>query len=77
MTERLTLTAVYEPAEEGWIAARVLEVPGINTCGRSIDEARDMVKDAVLLMLEHELQRGDTGPPLPHAVTEELEIVVD
>lgn len=40
VTERLTLTAVYEPAEDGWISARVLEVPGVNTCGRNIEEAR-------------------------------------
>jgi predicted RNase H-like HicB family nuclease len=45
--DRMRLTAVYEPDENGWINARVLEIPGINTCAPSQDEAREMLADAV------------------------------
>ena len=45
-------TAVYEPTDDGWIFARVLEVPGAFTQGRDMEEARDMLRDALLLMLE-------------------------
>lgn len=45
-------TAVYEPTGDGWIFARVLEVPGAFTQGRDMEEAREMLRDALLLMLE-------------------------
>ena len=45
--DRLRLTAVFEPDEDGWINARVLELPGANTCARTIDEAKEMLTDAV------------------------------
>ena len=47
MVDRIRLTAVFEPDEDGWINARVLELPGANTCVRSIDEAKEMLADAV------------------------------
>ncbi len=45
-------TAIYEPTDDGWIFARVLEVPGAFTQGRDMEEAREMLRDALLLMLE-------------------------
>jgi len=45
--DRLRLTAVFEPGDDGWINARVLELPGANTCARTIDEAKTMPADAV------------------------------
>jgi predicted RNase H-like HicB family nuclease len=44
---RIRLTAVFEPDDAGWINARVLELPGANTCARSIEEAKEMLADAV------------------------------
>ena len=46
------LTAVYEPAEDGWIVVTCPEVPGAVSQGRDMEEARDMIKDAVQLVLE-------------------------
>ncbi len=45
-------TAIYEPTDDGWIFARVLEVPGAFSQGRDMEEAREMLRDALLLMLE-------------------------
>ena len=45
------LTAVYEPTEDGRIFARVLEAPGAFSQGRDVEEAREMLRDALLLML--------------------------
>ena len=45
-------TAVYEPTDDGWLFARVLEVPGAFTQGRDTEEAREMLRDALLLMME-------------------------
>jgi predicted RNase H-like HicB family nuclease len=51
-SRRLRLTIVYEePDENGWIVARVVEVPGAISQGRTHDEARDNVIDALQLML--------------------------
>ena len=52
MTEGLRLTIAYdEPDEEGWIVARVIEVPGAISQGRTRNDARENVTDALRLML--------------------------
>jgi predicted RNase H-like HicB family nuclease len=52
MSETLRLTITYdEPDEDGWIVARVLEVPGAISQGRTHEEARENVVDALRLML--------------------------
>ena len=51
MTE-LTLTAVYEEAEEGGYVAYVAELPGANTQGATLDEARANLREAAGLILE-------------------------
>lgn len=37
---------------EGWWIARVAEVPGVNTQGKTLKEARANLKDALLGILE-------------------------
>ena len=52
MNEKLRLTITYEePDEEGWIVARIVEVPGAFSQGRDREEARENVIDALRLML--------------------------
>jgi predicted RNase H-like HicB family nuclease len=52
MSERLRLTITFEePDEERWIVARVIEVPGAISQGRTRDEARANLIDALRLML--------------------------
>lgn len=41
------LTIVFEPAEEGGYTAFIPEVPGAVSEGDTIDEAREMVLDAL------------------------------
>jgi predicted RNase H-like HicB family nuclease len=45
-------TVGYQPVEDGWFMARVPELPGAVTQGQSLEEARDMIKEAVELLLE-------------------------
>jgi predicted RNase H-like HicB family nuclease len=45
-------TAVFEPQPSGWIVAYVAEIPGANTQGRTLDEARANLAEAVRLLLE-------------------------
>jgi predicted RNase H-like HicB family nuclease len=49
--EQLDLTIVYEPGEDGWIIASIPEVRGVHSQGRSRDEARANVIDALRVML--------------------------
>lgn len=52
MSENLRPTIGYEePDEDGWIVARVIEVPGAISQGRTSKEARENVIDALRLML--------------------------
>jgi predicted RNase H-like HicB family nuclease len=38
------------PEDDGWYVVSVLDFPGVNTQGRTLREARFMVKDALKLM---------------------------
>ena len=52
MSDTLRLTITYdEPDDDGWIVARVLQVPGAISQGRTRDEARENVIDALRVML--------------------------
>jgi predicted RNase H-like HicB family nuclease len=46
-----TLTAVFEQEGEWWVGS-VEELPGALTQGQTLEEARENLRDAVLLILE-------------------------
>ena len=45
-------SVVYETVEDGWVMARVPELPGAVTQGKDLAEARSMIKEAVELLLQ-------------------------
>jgi predicted RNase H-like HicB family nuclease len=47
------VTLVFEPADEGGYSAYVAEVPGANSQGETIDEAKQMVLEALHELLEY------------------------
>ena len=47
----ITLTAVYRKVPEGYIGF-VEELPGTNTQGETLEEARENLKEAVQLVVE-------------------------
>lgn len=51
MTE-VTLTAIYEEAEEGGYIGYVAELPGANTQGETLAEVRENLAEAIQLILE-------------------------
>lgn len=57
MTESLHLTITYEDADDGWVLAQVAEILGAISQGKSREEARANVIDAldVLLTPDEEL----------------------
>jgi antitoxin HicB len=66
-------TVVFEPAEEGGLVVTVPALPGLVTEGDSLEEAREMVKDAIRGYLES-LQEHGEEIPLEHGepVTERV-----
>ena len=52
MSESLHVTIVYEEGEDGWVVASVPEVPGAHSQGRTREEARLNVIDALREILE-------------------------
>lgn len=47
-----TLTAVYELTDDGWWVVSVPEIPGAHSQGETLDEAREMIRDAVRMLLD-------------------------
>jgi len=52
MTESVRLTIIYEAGEDGWVVASVPEVSGVHSQGRTREEARANVLDALHDILE-------------------------
>jgi predicted RNase H-like HicB family nuclease len=65
---------IYEDAGDGWVCAHVPELPEVQTQGKSLDQARDMVRDAIELVLEERRARGEPIPPTGWALVESVEI---
>ncbi len=59
MTAAVEFTIAYEgPDEDGWIVAQVLEVPGALSQGRTREEARANVLDALATVLTPDEELG-------------------
>ena len=73
MTEmkEITLTAIYEEAEEGGYIGYVAEVPGANTQGETLQETRENLVDAVMLILETNREEAERRLAATAKVTRE------
>ena len=47
-------TAIFKKQSNGWYFAQCEQIPGAMTQGRTIEEAKENLKDAINLMLEDE-----------------------
>lgn len=63
MADSVELTILYEDAGDGWVTAQVAEVPGAISQGKTRDEARSNVIDALqaLLTPDEDLAGGARG----------------
>ncbi|MGO9473241.1 MAG: type II toxin-antitoxin system HicB family antitoxin [Rhodomicrobium sp.] len=62
MTANYTFSVILEPAEEGGFVVHVPALPEICTEGDTEDEALAMAKDAIELVIESRLERGEPVP---------------
>ncbi len=74
MTESLHLTIVYEQGEDGWMVASIPSVPGAHSQGKTRDEARSNVIDALRGILE--IRFGEQAPAAITSDSEPLELVI-
>ena len=54
--------AAYFAGEDGWVIAQVLDYPGVLSQGRTLQSAKAMLRDALRLMAEVDVEEGR---PLP------------
>ncbi|HDR52215.1 MAG TPA: type II toxin-antitoxin system HicB family antitoxin [Mariniphaga anaerophila] len=52
VVDNLSFTAVFVEVPEGGYSAFVEEIPGANTQGETLEEARENLKEALQLVLE-------------------------
>ena len=73
-------TVIYERLFEGGYQVIVPALPGIVTYGRTIEESREMARDAIICHLRGLLKDNEEIPEDPFVqeepVTEELRVVV-
>lgn len=60
-------TVIFEPAEEGGYVVTVPALPGLVTEGDTLEEAKEMAKDAIRCHLSSLLQRN---LPIPEDIHE-------
>lgn len=53
------LTAVFQEAEEGGYIGFIEEIPGINTQGETLDEAKTNLQEAFELVMDTTKKLGD------------------
>ncbi len=69
----MKLTAVYEPAAEGGYVAWLEEMPGVQTQGETLEEAKANLLDALQLSLEY-LREKARKVESPQSVREDFEV---
>lgn len=52
MEAKINFTAVFEEAEEGGYIAYIEEIPGVNTQGETLGEAKENLAEALELVTE-------------------------
>jgi len=70
-----SFTAVFQE-EDGWWVAFVEELPGANTQGKTLEEARENLKEAVKLILEANRELTERELKGKNVLREELTVAV-
>ncbi len=65
---------VFEDAGHGWVYAHAPDLPEVQTQGESLDDARRMAREAIELVLDERLARGEPIPETGWAIVESVEI---
>jgi predicted RNase H-like HicB family nuclease len=69
-------TVLFEPLEEGGYNVIIPAIPEICTFGVTLEEAREMAKDAIRCFLESALKTGEPIPKDVEPAKERLAVAV-
>jgi predicted RNase H-like HicB family nuclease len=72
----MQLTAVYVSVPEGGFVAFVEELPGANTQGATLEEARDNLREAVALVIQANRELAEESLRGQEVTREPLELSV-
>ena len=72
-------TVIFEPLEDGGYQVIVPAIPDIITCGRTLEEAKGMARDAIRCHLEGLVKDGESIPKdiTTEPITEKLEVSLE
>ena len=73
---RMQLTAVFVQVPEGGYVAFVEELPGANTQGATLEEARENLREAVALVIESNRELAEESLRGQAVTRESLELMV-
>jgi predicted RNase H-like HicB family nuclease len=76
MENKLKLTIVYTPCEEGGYTAYIKEMRGVISEGETKEEARENVLDALGLMLEVDREESELEDSTINKASDELIILI-
>lgn len=71
----MPFTAIFEKVKEGYIGF-VEELPGANTQGKTLDEARENLKEAIQLVIEANKQLAEEVIKGKDVIREQISIPV-
>ncbi|MBN1223311.1 MAG: type II toxin-antitoxin system HicB family antitoxin [Candidatus Aminicenantes bacterium] len=71
----MSFTAIYQKVPEGYIAF-VEELPGANTQGETLEDARKNLKEAIKLVLETNRQLTEIELAGKEVIREDIEVSV-
>jgi predicted RNase H-like HicB family nuclease len=74
MQNNLKLTMAIRPGMDGWFVGKIVEIPGVLTQGKTVDETKSNLLDALALYLEVEREEQQGEMKAQNVVLQELSL---
>jgi predicted RNase H-like HicB family nuclease len=74
MDNNLRLTMAIRPGMDGWFVGKIVEIPGVLTQGKTVEETKSNLLDALALYLEVEREEQQDELREKNVVVQELSV---
>jgi predicted RNase H-like HicB family nuclease len=74
MQNNLKLTMAIRPGLDGWFVGKIVEIPGVLTQGKTVDETKANLLDALALYLEVEREEQQDEMHGQNVVLQEITV---
>jgi predicted RNase H-like HicB family nuclease len=74
MDTNLRLTMAIRPGMDGWFVGKIVEIPGVLTQGKTVEETKSNLLDALALYLEVEREEQQADLRASNVVVQELPV---